>query len=164
MKRGLVMRGGIGAYVADRNSAWAWVLGAEGYLINAILIARLMHERPRRHAAPHLCEMAALIGRRVVEGLRRGFGLRTLMLLTLANGIFFAAWAPYWLEWPQFFNETYGVGVWVAGWLYALFPIARVIGAEVRIQTAGGKGGRANRLFPLPLALGALLCAGGGGA
>src|SRR5260370_2524921 len=115
MKRGLVMRGGIGAYVADRNSAWAWVLGAEGYRINAIFIARLMHERPRRHAAPHLREMPALIGRRVVEGLRRGFGLRTLMLLTLANGIFFAAWAPYWLGWPPFFNTAYRVRLWVVG-------------------------------------------------
>jgi MFS family permease len=161
MNLGFMISAVIGAYVADRNIAWPWLLGAAGYLINAIFVARLMHERPRHQVAPHLREMPALIGKRVVEGLRRGFAMRTLMLLTLANGIFFAAWAPYWLEWPQFFNETYGVGVWVVGWIYALFTIARMIGAELMIQTAGGKEGRANRLFLLALALAVLMYAGG---
>ena len=38
----------IGAYVADVNIAWPWLLGAAGYVIAGIVGAFLMHdERPR---------------------------------------------------------------------------------------------------------------------
>ena len=161
MNLGFMVSAVIGAYVADVDIAWPWLLGAVGYLINAVFVARLMHERPQRHAAPKLAEIPALIGKRVIAGLRLGFGLRTLLLLSLANGIFFAAWAPYWLEWPQFFNESYGVGVWVVGWVYAVFTIARMIGAELMIQTAGSREGRPNRLVVMTVALAVLMYAGG---
>jgi MFS family permease len=161
MNLGFMVSAVIGAYVADVNLAWPWLLGAGGYLLNAIFASRLMNERPRHQAAVRVTEIPRLIGRRVAEGLRRGFAVRTLLLLSLANAIFFAAWAPYWLEWPQFFNESYGVGVWIVGWLYALFTVSRMVGAEVMIRTAGGKEGRANRLLALAFALAILMYAGG---
>src|SRR5262249_14909237 len=40
----------IGAYVADNNIAWPWVLGAAGYSISGVVGARLMSDGLRRDA------------------------------------------------------------------------------------------------------------------
>lgn len=161
MNLGFMLSAIIGAYVADRDIAGPWLCGAAGYLLNAVLVARLMRERPLGHLRVPLAGMPLLIAQRVRAGIRAGLGLRTLLLLSLANAIYFAAWAPYWLEWPQFFNARYGVGVWVVGWLYALFTIARMLGAEVMIRTAGGRMSRADRLCIMAVALAVLMFAGG---
>jgi MFS family permease len=161
MGAGFILSAIIGAYVADWNIAWPWILGAVGYLINAVVISRLMHDSPHRQVAIRLAQMPALIGKRIVAGLRRGFRMRTVLLLSLANAIYFAAWAPYWLEWPLFFNQHYGAGVWVVGWLYALFTLARMLGSEIMIRTTGSREGRANRLCLLAVALACLMYAGG---
>ncbi|MGH7837526.1 MAG: MFS transporter, partial [Candidatus Binataceae bacterium] len=142
---GFMLSAIIGAYVADRNIAWPWLLGAGGYLLNAIIVSRLMSDSPHRQGALELAKMPGLIGARVAAGLRAGFRMPTVLLLSAANAIMFAAWAPYWLEWPQFFNQQYGVGVWVVGWIYALFTLSRMAGSELMIQTASSREGRANR-------------------
>ncbi|HVN90384.1 MAG TPA: MFS transporter [Candidatus Binataceae bacterium] len=164
MNLGFMISAVIGSYIADWNIAWPWLFGAIGYLINAVFIARLMHEKPHQHSALNLAAMPSLIRRRVVDGLRQGFAARTLFLLSLANGIFFAAWAPYWLEWPQFFNQSYGSGVWVVGWIYGLFTITRMIGAEVMIQTSGERAGRPKKLIVMASALALLMYLGGSSA
>ena len=81
--------------------------------------------------------------------------------LRLSNGVLFAAWAPYWLEWPQFFNDTYGVGVWIVGWLYSLFTIARMAGAEAMIRTGVDETMRPQRLTLLAIASAALMFTAG---
>ncbi len=161
MNVGFMISAVVGAYLADWNIAWPWLFGAAGYLINAVFIARLMHERPHRHAALNLRAIPATIGKWVSDGLQQGFAMRSVFLLSLANGIFFAAWAPYWLEWPQFFNQSYGVGVWVVGWIFALFTLARMVGAEVMIRTEGPRDHRTTRLLALALALALLMYLGG---
>jgi MFS family permease len=161
MNLGFMISAIVGAYVAYHNIAWPWLCGASGYLLNALLIARLMSDGPLRQPKVSLAEIPRMIAERVRAGIRAGLRMRTLLLLSLANAIYFAAWAPYWLEWPQFFNARYGVGVWVVGWLYALFTLARMAGAEVMIRTASSKVSRADRLCLLAVAL-ALLMFGGG--
>jgi len=156
MNFGFMLSAIAGAYVADHNIAWPWLLGATGYLLNAMLIARLMRENVNPHASAELRHLPRLIIDRIGAGIRRGFTMRTLLLLSLAQAVYFAAWAPYWLEWPQFFNQSFGVGVWLVGWLYALFTIARMLGAELMIWTmATDRRGRANRLSILAVALAA---------
>src|SRR6516225_8586552 len=48
MNLGFMISAIIGAYVANHNIAWPWLCGASGYLLNALLIARLMSDGPRR--------------------------------------------------------------------------------------------------------------------
>ena len=151
----------IGAYVADVNIAWPWLFGAVGYFCSGIIGAALMRDRPRPGARVDLAAIAAQIASRVGNGLREGFQRRNVLLLSLANGIFFAAWAPYWLQWPQFFSDSFGAGIWVVGWVFAFFAIGRMAGAETMIRVGGDEIRRANRAIILVGAAAVLLFAGG---
>jgi MFS family permease len=151
----------IGAYVAGHNIAWPWVLGAAGYSVAGLVGALLMSDGSRKGAQLDLTAMATQVGRRISGGLRAGFGRRPVLLLSLANGVLFAAWSPYWLEWPQFFNDTYAVGVWIVGWLYAFFTIARMLGAEAMIRTGGDENIRRQRLTLLAIASAVLMFSAG---
>ena len=151
----------IGAYVAGHNIAWPWVLGAAGYSVAGVVGALLMNDDGRKAAQLDLAAMGAQVGRRISDGLREGFGRRSVLLLSLANGVLFAAWAPYWLEWPQFFNDTYTVGIWIVGWLYSLFTIARMAGAEAMIRIGGDEHMRPPRLTMLAIASAALMFSAG---
>jgi MFS family permease len=151
----------IGAYVGSRNIAWPWLLGAGGYVVSAAIGALLMSDSRRNPARLNLGGIAEQIGKRISEGLRTGFRRRSVLLLSLANAVFFAAWAPYWLEWPQFFNDAYAVGVWIVGWLYSLFTLARMAGAETMIRMGGEASARPQRLVVLTISSAALMFAGG---
>ena len=78
-----------------------------------------------------------MIVRRIVDGVSAGFSNRTVLFLSAAGAIQFAAWAPYWLEWPILFNQSFGVGVWIIGWIYCASRIGRMIGAEVVSRMSG---------------------------
>jgi MFS family permease len=151
----------IGAYVADHNIAWPWVLGAAGYSVAGLVGALLMSDSGRKGAQLDLAAMASLVGQRISGGLREGFGRRSVLLLSLANGVLFAAWSPYWLEWPQFFNDTYAIGIWIVGWLYAVFTIARMLGAEAMIRIGGDENIRPQRLTLLAIASAVLMFSAG---
>ncbi len=151
----------IGAYVADHNIAWPWLLGAAGYAVAGTVGAGLMSDGRPTRARIDLAEIAAQVGRRISDGLHEGFSRRAVLLLSLANSVFFAAWSPYWLEWPQFFNDTYAVGIWIVGWLYSLFTIARMAGAEAMIRMGGDESVRPQRLIMLAAASGLLMFTGG---
>jgi len=151
----------IGAYVANVNIAWPWLLGATGYLSCGVIGGLLMRGEKPRTAHVAVRELPALISGRVVEGLRYGFSHRTVLLLSAATAIQTAAWAPFWMEWPVFFNHSYGVGVWIIGWLWSLFAIARLIGAEAVARFRGDESRRPAMLTLLSLgAAGMLFLAG----
>ncbi len=136
----------IGAYVADYNIAWPWILGAIGYSVAGLIGSLLMSDGEPKRARPDLAHLVIQLRRRIADGLRDGFGRRPVLLLSFANGVLFAAWSPYWLEWPQFFNDTFAEGIWVVGWLYSLFTIARMAGAEAMIRMGGDQASRPQRL------------------
>ena len=71
---------------------------------------------------------------RVVDGIRIGVKSRTVLMLSASAAITVAAWAPYWVEWPVMFNQSFGVGVWIIGWIYCGLSAARMIGAEISLR------------------------------
>ena len=159
---GFMLAALIGAYAADIDIAWPWLLGAAGYLIAGASGLVLMRERHSATTQVVLRGIPAMLIGRIAAGLRQGWNHRTVMLLSLANGIFFAAWAPYWLEWPQYFNDAWHTGIWIVGWFFCLFTIARMIGAELVVRTmleSRHDAARAVIMAAIALTLGALLVA-----
>ncbi|HYL60431.1 MAG TPA: MFS transporter [Candidatus Acidoferrales bacterium] len=124
----------IGAYVADINIAYPWLLGATGYLISGSVGAYLMHDERPRAAAIRLGAMFRQVAARVVDGIRIGLKTRTVLMLSAGAAITVAAWAPYWVEWPLMFHQSFGVGVWIIGWIYSGLSAARMIGAEISLR------------------------------
>jgi len=149
MNIGFMVSALIGTYVADVNIAWPWLMSATGYAISAIVGAALMHERPGRRTHVAFAKIPRQVVDRIVKGFRRGFRGRTILMLSLANGIFFAASAPYWLEWPQYVNDSYGLGIWVVGWVYCLLTIGRLAGAEIVMRMSMAEATRSTRLIVL---------------
>jgi MFS family permease len=157
----------IGAYVADFNIELPWILGAAGFAMAGMAAIYLMREDHREQAyragAPRirLDGLYAQVAARVMTGLRQGFHTRAVLMLSSASALTFAAWAPYWLEWPQLFNDRYGVGIWIVGWLYSLFTVARMIGAEAVVRTGVEARDRGARLAAIVAGASALLFVGG---
>ncbi len=161
MNVGFMISALIGTYVADVNIAWPWLMSAAGYGISAIVGASLMRERAGKRAHVEFAKIPAQVIERVVKGFRRGFRSRTILMLSLANGIFFAASAPYWLEWPQYVNDSYGLGIWVVGWVYCLLTIGRLAGAEIVMRMRMDEAARSTRLIILIAAASMVFFAGG---
>jgi len=152
----------VGAYMADLNIAWPWLLGASGYSIAAVVGAWLMRDGSAH--APVRIELAAIPGQifaRVRDGLRDGFRMRPIIMLSAAGAVTVAAFAPYWVEWPVLFNERLDVGVWIIGWIYCGLSLARMIGAEAMVQLPAEESTRAARLTVLMVAQGILLATAG---
>jgi MFS family permease len=119
----------IGAFVGSVNIAWPWLLSAAGFLLSA-LAGTLLHERPREAAGQGHRAMRAAVRAQIGSGLRRGFGIRAIRLLSLAEAITLGVMAPYWLEWPLLFKDGYGAGVWVVGWVFCVLGLGKMLGAE----------------------------------
>lgn len=124
----------IGAYVADIDIAWPWLLGAAGYLLSGVVGGLMMREDVRSADDIEPGRMLLRVAGRVRDGMRLGFTRRAVLMLSLATAAQVGAWAPYWLEWPAYFTDSYGVGVWIVGWIYCALSLARLIGAEVVIR------------------------------
>jgi MFS family permease len=121
----------IGGQLAMRNVAIPWLLGAISQVLMAVVAAMLMRgERPRSKSF-HPREVARLVRLRMVEGIAAAFSSRAILTLGIANALTMAAWAPFWYEWPQFFNSGFHHGPQVASWIYCATAIATMLGAEV---------------------------------
>src|SRR5271167_197458 len=164
MNIGFMISALIGTYVADVNIAWPWLMSAAGYAISAIVGASLMRERAGRRVHVEFAKIPAQVLDRIAKGFRRGIRSRTILMLSLANGIFFAASAPYWLEWPQYVNDSYGLGIWVVGWVYCLLTIGRVAGAEIVMRMRMDETTRSTRLMILIAAASLVFFAGAAAA
>ncbi|HTR62396.1 MAG TPA: MFS transporter [Candidatus Binataceae bacterium] len=139
----------VGAYIADINIAWPWLFGATGYLLSCIVGARLMKGETPRNAHLDLRSMPRHIVEQMGGAVQLGFKTETVLWLSFAGAISFAAWAPYWLEWPIMFNERFNVGVWIIGWIYSGLTLARMIGAEITIRFASDEYARVKRVTTL---------------
>jgi MFS family permease len=147
----------IGAYVADVNIAWPWLLGAAGYVISGIVGAFLMHDERARTTTVRVTDIPRRIAENVGGGIRAGLGAHTVLMLSVANAITVAAWAPYWVSWPVMFNESLAVGVWIIGWIYCGLSLARLIGAELSARLAVDESQRAARVSMFIIAASAML-------
>src|SRR5258708_28997031 len=108
----------IGAYVADVNIAWPWLLGAAGYVIAGIVGAFLMHDERPRTTTVRIADIPRRIAVNVGGGIREGLGANTVLMLSIANAITVAAWAPYWVSWTVMVYESLSVGVCLISWVY----------------------------------------------
>ena len=150
-----------GAYIADIDIAYPWLCGAAGYLIAGAIGVYLMYDERPRATGVDLAGIPRQIVRRVVEGVRGGLSNRVVLMLSAAGAIEFAAWSPYWLEWPILFHEGLGVGVWIIGWIYCGLATARMIGAEAVTRISGDEHSRAGRVSALIGISGMMLAAAG---
>jgi MFS family permease len=146
-----------GAYIADIDIALPWLCGAVGYLVSGVVGAYLMHDERVRTVTHKLSAIPREVTTRVFEGVRTGIAARTVLILSGASAITFAAWAPYWVEWPLMFSEKIGVGVWIIGWIYCALAAARMIGAEVSVRMQGDESQRAARVSGLIVASSVML-------
>lgn len=151
----------VGAYVADVDIAWPWMLGAAGFAVSAMVGVALMRGEKSHHARIDWAGLPRQITQRVAEGVVAGLRNRPVLFLSMAGAIQFAAWAPYWLEWPILFNQSYGVGVWIIGWIYCLLTVARMAGAEIVSRLRADESARAGRVAGLVAAASVLLAAAG---
>ena len=147
----------IGAYVADVNIAWPWLLGASGYVVAGTVGAFLMHDERPRTTTVRIAAIPRQIAEKVGGGIRAGLGANTVLMLSIANAITVAAWAPYWVSWPVMFNESLAVGVWIIGWIYCGLSAARLVGAEISARLQGDENQRAARVSMLLIAASAML-------
>lgn len=148
----------VGSYVASVNIAWPWLLGSAGYLLSLLVGAALMRggqERVARH--PAVGSLVREVGRRTRTGLQEGFRSRPVLLLAMAGAVQVAAWAPYFMEWPQYFHENLGVAIWMIGWLYCFFSAGRLTGAELIVRFPPRSANRASLLTLLALGTGSML-------
>jgi MFS family permease len=150
----------IGAFVGQVDIAWPWLLGAGGFVISG-LCGMLLHERPRLASSGGHRAMREAIRVRIGAGIQRGFGIRSVRLLSFAEAIILGLWAPYWLEWPLLFKDGYGAGVWVVGWIFCVLGLGRMIGAEVAARMVGVAPRRAHLVSGLLIASGLLLAGAG---
>jgi MFS family permease len=150
-----------GAYIADINIAYPWLLGAAGYLITGISAIFLMRGEPPAAARFNLRAATGDLVERVRSGFAAGFATRAVLLLSVAGAITVAAWAPYWLEWPLLFNQRFGVGVWIVGWIYCGLTAARMLGAEIVVRMPADERARGSRLGSLVIGSAVMLFAAG---
>jgi MFS family permease len=151
----------IGAYVADVNIAWPWLLGAGGYVLAGTLGAILMHDERPRATTVRIAAIPGQVASRITDSVRWGLNTPTVLMLSAAGAITVAAWAPYWISWPIMFNQSLAVGVWIIGWIYCGLSAARLIGAEVSARLQADESQRAARVSMLVIAASAMLFLGG---
>ena len=150
----------IGGAVGSLDLAWPWLLGATGFIVSGLVGTTLQERRqPIRHL--DLAAVRATLTIRIGNGLRQGIGVRSVRLLSLAEAIILGAYASYWLEWPLLFKDSYGVGVWIVGWIFCALSLANMLGAEIVARTTLRPRHRARALSGLMIAAGLLLIGAG---
>ncbi len=150
----------IGAFVGSVNIAWPWLLSATGFLLSA-LAGRLLYERPRDVAGQGHRAMRAAVRAQIGSGLRQGFGIRSIRLLSLAEAITLGVMAPYWLQWPLLFKDGYGAGVWVVGWVFCVLGLGKMLGAEAAARILTLTSARPRLLSGLTIGTGLTLLGAG---
>ncbi len=151
----------IGAYIADIDIAWPWLIGAAGYMVSAAAAVMLMEEQGARRSALSFAQVPLQVARRVAAGMRQGFGRRTVLFLSLANAVSFAAWSSYWMQWPQLIADDYHVGIWIVGWVFCVLTIGQLLGAEVVARVRPDESLRGRRLSMLVAGSAAMLAGAG---
>ncbi len=124
----------IGGYVADRDIAAPWLLGAGGYVLAAFCGAASLTGESEEIGRISLGAIAHLIPARLRDGVRRGFSNRAILLLSIASAIIAGIWIPIAVQWPAYFESGYGIGVQIVGWVFSIFMIGRIAGAQIVIR------------------------------
>jgi MFS family permease len=118
-----------GSYLGRIDLAIPFLVCAIFWSVAGAIAFWLMHDSnlgrvPRRH------NIGREIRERTVDSVRVGFGHRTVLIMSLAALASAAAWSPWWTEWQHYFVSGWGGGVQVAGWLFVVWSVAQMVGAE----------------------------------
>ena len=126
-----------GAYIARYDIAMPFLLSAVAWTLAGVIAFFLMHDAhanrpPREH------HIGREIRERMIDSMRIGFSNRAVMMMSLAMLVASAAWTPWWQQWPRYFTEGFGSQIEVMGWLFLVFSLSQLVGAELinRLQTA----------------------------
>ena len=121
----------VGAYSARIDLAIPFLLGTIGWLV-AGAVGLILMDGPTRTAKQFsIRAMSAEVRQRMFAGTRSGFSTRAVFLISLAEMFSAAAWFPFWQEWQPYFHARLGSGVEIMGWIFFLFSIAQIAGAEM---------------------------------
>jgi MFS family permease len=120
----------LGGYSARIDIAIPWLLGAIGQSGMAMAAVSFMRGENRVGHSLHPQAVALRVRERLVDAIQAALANRIVLTLALANAITMAAWAPFWFEWPQYFNAAFNRGAQMAAWVYCLTSIATMLGAE----------------------------------
>jgi MFS family permease len=153
---GLMTTGVVGGYVGSIDIAWPWLLGAAGFAVSGFT-GVLLRERAGGGARLVIADVPAAIVARIREGIQLGVAVRSVRMLSAAEGIILAVLAPFWVEWPLLFGERHGVGVWVVGWIFCMLSLAYMVGAEIVVRVIALSTGRAVGLGLFTAGAGVLL-------
>ena len=121
----------LGAYSARADLATPFLLGTIGWIVAGAVGLILMDGPTRTTKQFSMSAMGADVRRRMFAGTRSGFSTHAVFLMSLAGLFSAAAWFPFWQEWPPYFHARLGSGVEVMGWIFCLFSIAQIAGAEM---------------------------------
>jgi MFS family permease len=121
----------VGAYSARIDLAIPFLLGTIGWIVAGGVGFILMDDPTRATKWFSMRQMGAEVRRRMFDGTRSGFSTHAVFLMALAGMFSAAAWFPFWQEWPPYFHARLGSGVEVMGWIFVLFSIAQIAGAEM---------------------------------
>jgi MFS family permease len=151
----------LGAYAARADLAIPFLFGTIAWIVAGAVGFTLM-DGPVRSAKQFSPRAAfAEVGRRMSAGTRAGFSTRAVFLLALTSMISAAAWVPFWSEWQPYFLGYLGSRIEVIGWIFCLFSVAQIAGAEVASRMRWAREDRAMYMTWNVAISSAVLLAGG---
>jgi len=119
----------IGAFAARADPAIPWLVGAAWQVAIAIAGGSLMTAERRPAAIASRLDIVALSAR-TISAVRQGLRNRSVLNLSIANGLTMAAMTPYFFQWPQYFNRAFRFGAQVPGLIFCGGSIAAILGSE----------------------------------
>jgi len=119
-----------GTHLAAIRLTLPWMVGFSSYVLCAVVAAHAMRLEKARNQPPLLRDVAASVTQRVSEAVRPGIRSRTILLLSISEGLRSAARKSYWQEWPRYFTTHLHSRIAAIGYFYCAFSIAGVAGAE----------------------------------
>jgi MFS family permease len=126
----MVFGGVLSGYVAERGFALAWLLGAAGFAIAAVVgVLAMVETRPAgtaRWATAHRS-----LGRTAVEGLHAVRGAPVLLLLCLLSLASAFAGMPINMLWQARVTTLTGQGPWLMGWIWSGLSLVFVLANAV---------------------------------
>ena len=150
----------LGAYVAELDLSWPWLLSSVGFGATAIAGAFLM--RGKGGARPTITKATpSLRHARLYRGSRHEVALQSVLMISLAAGITAAGWNHVLTEWPVFLRDRLSIRVWMMGWIFGGITLAQVMGAEITARLAPDSKRRPVRACTMIVLGSALLLAAG---
>ena len=121
----------IGSYVAQHDIAMPFLLSTFAWMVATVASFLLMDRTPPREVSISGAQILRDIRRKTTDSTQLGFANRGVRLISTATLISSVVWTGWWLEWQQYFNQGFGTGINVVGWVFVGISLAQMAGAEI---------------------------------